>query len=75
LVARALEIAGIATVVVAWNGGRIRLVSPPRALITRFPRGTALGLPGDAAGQRHTLQTALALLEQDAPLDPVYLEE
>lgn len=61
--------------VVAWNGGRIRLVSTPRALITRLPRGTTFGLPGDAAGQRRTLQTALALLELDAPLDPVYLEE
>ena len=74
LVARALELVGIATTVVAWNAGRIRLVSPPRVLITTLPRGTAFGLPGDEAGQRYVLDEALALLAQDAPLKPVYLE-
>ena len=52
LAARALELNGIASVVVAWNGGRVRLVNPPRVLITRLERGVAFGAPGDAAQQR-----------------------
>lgn len=65
---------GIASVVVAWNGGRIRLLKPPRAVITRLPRGTAFGLPGDPQGQRRTLETALNLLESPAPQKPVVLQ-
>ncbi|MDX1615808.1 MAG: hypothetical protein R3300_15955 [Candidatus Promineifilaceae bacterium] len=75
LVARALEMEGVATVVVAWNGGRIRLVNPPRALITKLGRGLVFGQPGDTAQQRRVLESTLTLLTQDAPLDPVYLEE
>ncbi len=67
--------AGIATVIVAWNGGRIRLVNVPRAAITRLPRGTAFGQPGDAQQQRRVLSATLALLALDAPLKPVYLDE
>lgn len=66
---------GVATVVVAWNGGRIRLVSVPRVAITRLERGVVFGRPGDEAQQRRVLEAALALLEQDAPLEPIYLEE
>lgn len=75
LIARALELVGIATVVVAWNAGRIRMVSPPRAAITKLPRGTAFGLPGDKVGQQHVLNETLTLLEEDAPLKPVYLDK
>jgi len=73
LVARGLEMAGIATVVPAWNAGRIRLVNPPRVLVTGLERGLAFGRPGDSEGQRAVLESALRLLEQDAPLEPVYL--
>lgn len=66
---------GIATVVVAWNGGRIRLVSVPRVVITRLERGLAFGWPGDEAQQRRVLGSALAMLERDAPIDPLYLAE
>lgn len=66
---------GIATVVVAWNGGRIRLVSVPRVAITRLGRGVSFGRPGDEAQQRRVLKAALALLERYAPLKPIYLEE
>ncbi len=59
---------GIATVVVAWNGGRIRLVSPPRALTTGLERGVVFGIAHEEAQQRQTLKKALSLLEQDAPL-------
>jgi hypothetical protein len=66
---------GIATVVVAWNGGRIRLVNPPRTLITRLDRGLVFGRPNDIAQQRRVLDAALALLAQDAPLEPVTIKE
>lgn len=66
---------GIATVVVAWNGGRIRLVNPPRAVITRLPRGTAFGRPGDSPQQQRVLNTALSQLTHDAPIKPLSLPE
>ena len=75
LIARALELEGIATVVVAWNGGRIRLVKPPRAIITDLSRGLVFGHPGDEGQQRRVLTAALSLLERAAPLEPVYLDE
>ena len=75
LAARALEMEGIASVVVAWNGGRIRLVNPPRVVITRLARGVVFGAPGDGAQQRRVLDAALALLEEDAPVEPITLDE
>lgn len=66
---------GIATVVVAWNGGRIRLVNPPRAVITRLTRGLVFGHPGNDEQQRRVLTAALSLLEQAAPLQPLVLDE
>ena len=75
LTARALELVGIATTLVAWNAGRIRLVAPPRATITSLPRGTAFGLPEDEFGQRYVLEATLALLAEDAPMKPVYLDK
>ena len=75
LVARALEMEGIATVVVAWNGGRLRLLSPPRMVVTRLSRGVVFGQPGDQAQQCRILEAALALLEMDAPVEPIYLDE
>jgi len=75
LAARALEMVGIASVVVAWNGGRIRLVNPPRVVITRLPRGSAFGRPGDTAQQLRVLNSALQQLAQDAPSKPLSLAE
>ena len=75
LVARALEMAGIASVVVAWNGGRIRLVNPPRTVITRLDRGLVFGRPGAVAQQQRVLRTALSLLNRPAPQAPVTLDE
>ncbi|UCG24256.1 MAG: hypothetical protein JSW55_19405 [Chloroflexota bacterium] len=75
LVARALEMEGIATAVVGWNGGRMRMVSVPRMVITRLSRGVAFGRPGDKAQQYRVLEATLALLEVDAPLEPLYLDE
>lgn len=75
LVARALELDGVATTLTSWNGGVTRLTMPPRATFTRLARGATLGRPGDAAQQRRILEATLALLAQDAPLEPVQLDE
>ncbi len=61
--------------VVAWNAGLIRLVSTPRVVITQLSRGMVFGQPGDVAQQHRILNKALELLEQDAPLEPAYLDE
>jgi hypothetical protein len=75
LIARGLELAGIATTLTSWNAGRTRLTLPPRATFTRLARGAALGQPGDSAQQRRVLEATLALLALDAPVEPVYLDE
>lgn len=48
---------------------------PPRATYTRLARGATLGQPHDVAQQRRVLESTLALLAQNAPLEPVMLEE
>jgi hypothetical protein len=75
LIARALELQGIATTLTSWNGGVTRLTMPPRATFTRLARGATLGQPGNSAQQRRILEATLALLAQEAPLDPVQLDE
>lgn len=75
LIARALEINGIASTLTSWRGAVTRLTMPPRATFTQMPRGMSLGKPHDRAQQRRILEATLALLEQDAPLDPVILNE
>lgn len=75
LVARGLELNGIATTLTTWNAGVTRLTLPPRATFTRLARGATLGKPGDAAQQRRVLEATLALLAQDAPQEPVNLDE
>ena len=75
LVARALEMEGIATTLTSWNPGVTRLTAPPRATFTRLARGATLGMPHDAGQQRRVLQATLALLSADAPQKPVYLDE
>lgn len=75
LVARALEQDDVATTLTSWNGGVTRLTMPPRATFTRLARGATLGRPGDAAQQRRVLEATLALLAQEAPLEPLQLDE
>jgi hypothetical protein len=75
LVARALEMEGIATTLTSWNPGVTRLTAPPRATFTRLARGATLGRPHDAGQQRRVLQATLVLLSADAPQKPVYLDE
>jgi len=66
---------GIASTLTSWNAGVTRLTGPPRATFTRLPRGSTLGKPGAAEQQRRILERTLALLEQDAPVEPVNLDE
>lgn len=75
LIARALELAGVATVMTSWNAGKTVGVAPPRALVTRLSRGATIGNPGDVTQQRRVIATSLALLAQPAPLAPVMLDE
>lgn len=66
---------GVATTLTSNAPGRTRLTMPPRATFTRLKRGAALGRPLDREQQRRVLTATLALLAQDAPIDPVTLDE
>jgi D-proline reductase (dithiol) PrdB len=62
LAARALETAGIATVVMGCAKDIVEYVGVPRLLFSDFPLGNPAGRPNDLASQRATLQLALELL-------------
>jgi len=64
LAARALETAGIATVVMGCAKDIVEHVGVPRFLFSDFPLGNAAGRPNDRAGQDETLGLALGLLER-----------
>ena len=59
LVAAELERRGIATVAIQLLREVAERVRPPRALWVPFPHGYPLGRPGDPAGQRRVLESAL----------------
>lgn len=63
LAARALETAGIASVVMGCAKDIVEHVGVPRFLFSDFPLGNAAGRPGDVASQDLTLGLALDLLE------------
>lgn len=63
LAARALEEAGIATVVMGCARDIVEHVGAPRLLFSDFPLGNAAGRPHDAKSQDVTLALALELLE------------
>jgi len=75
LLARYIELHGIATTLTSWNYARTSITLPPRATYTSLGRGSTLGKPHDSAQQRRILLATLALLEQDAPLEGVRLKE
>jgi D-proline reductase (dithiol) PrdB len=62
LAARALESAGIATVVMGCAKDIVEFVGVPRLLFSDFPLGNPAGRPKDPASQRATLDFALELL-------------
>ena len=64
LVARALETAGIATVVVGSALDIVEHGGVPRFLFTDFPLGNPCGRPWDEASQRDIAGRAFDLLEQ-----------
>jgi hypothetical protein len=64
LAARALEAAGISTVIMGCAKDIVEHVGVPRFLFSDFPLGNAAGKPGDTASQRLTLDLALCLLER-----------
>lgn len=66
LMARALEAAGIATVVMGAAKDIVELCGVPRFLFSDVPLGNAAGLPNDPASQDRTLALALELLETAA---------
>ena len=63
LAARALEEAGIATVVMGCAKDIVEHAGVPRFLFSDFPLGNAAGKPRDRISQTHTLELALKLLE------------
>ena len=66
LMARALEAAGIATVVMGAAKDIVEECGAPRFLFSDVPLGNAAGLPWDVASQEATLALALDLLETAA---------
>ena len=65
-VARLMEEAGIATVVIAADAFRPRLeaMALPRLLLTPHPMGRVLGAPGDVERQTEVLEMALRFLDE-----------
>ena len=64
LVARVLEAAAIATVVVSTGRDISAQVKPPRTVFVNFPMGNPFGRPFDHVQQRTILLDALRALEQ-----------
>jgi len=63
LVARQLEAAGVATVVMGCAKDIVEHAGVPRFLFSDFPLGNAAGRPLDGASQAATLELALRVLE------------
>jgi D-proline reductase (dithiol) PrdB len=63
LAARALEAAGMATVVLGCAKDIVEWVGVPRLLFCDFPLGNAAGKPHDPGSQAATLELALRVLE------------
>ena len=63
LVARALEAAGVASVVMGAAKDIVERCGVPRFLFSDVPLGNSAGLPWDVGSQDATLEAALALLE------------
>ena len=62
LVARHLEEAGIATVIVGSAQDIVETAGVPRFVFVDYPLGNPIGRPGDAAEQRSTVEAALQLV-------------
>lgn len=60
--ARAIEEAGISTVVINENAKIPERLKTPRAVYVRFPYGRPMGLPGNMAQHRVVAEDALQVL-------------
>jgi len=69
VLARVLEVAGIATTSISLVREHTEKVKPPRALFVPFPFGHAFGRPDDPGLQHRVLRAALDLLSE--PVGPV----
>jgi hypothetical protein len=72
VLARALELEGIATVSISMVREHTVKVKPPRALFVPFPFGHAMGRPDDPELQHRVLRAALDLLT--VPAGPVLVD-
>ncbi len=63
IAARALETAGIPTVITGCARDIIELVGVPRFLFNDFPLGNSAGIPGDENSQLQIARLAISLLE------------
>ena len=62
VLARTLEAAGLATILVTMMPYWAEKVGAPRTLAVEYPFGQTLGQPGDAAGQMWVIRQALEVL-------------
>lgn len=63
LIARAVEAAGIPTLVVGAYPDVFEIVKPPRAVWAKMPFGATFGEPGNVGKQQELLKSALAAFE------------
>ena len=76
MLARTLETAGLATILVTMMPFWAEKIGVPRTLAVQFPFGQALGQPGEVEQQRRVILEALRLLETaEAPGTIVHSEE
>ena len=59
LIARAIELAGVPTLVLGTRPEVLEAVKPPRAVVVNHPTGAPLGNPGNAGKHEHLLREAL----------------
>ena len=62
LIQRAAEQAGIVTISMGNEAGRMAHIKPPRALLVKFARGSMFGEPGNVKRQRRIIMDALDAL-------------
>jgi hypothetical protein len=74
LVAAELERQGITTVVIQLLREVAVRVRPPRALLVPFRHGYPLDRPNDPERQRHVIEQALRLVEENVPGPPLLRE-
>jgi len=62
LIQRTAEQAGIVTISMGNEPGRMAHIKPPRALLVKFARGSMFGEPGNVKRQRRIIMDALEAL-------------